>query len=198
MSKIENIYSLKELHDLLKSIDDKSKINIVFDFDLTLVIEDSFNKNIDILIEPEETKDLFSYISKHNIFFFIVTARFYDTVCNKKKRNLQDIKQNIDTSIFPILEELGLDIAQYKEYYFDDKFHIVENDKGKCVGILYRGIFFGDKKGEIIKYYRKQFGFDKSHPITIFVDDHDPYLKNVERHNPEAIVLRRQISDLKI
>lgn len=193
MSKIKTIYSLKELHDLIEKHEDKKRLMIFLDLDLTIIRGSDHNEEIDVLIEPEITKKLFSYIKHHQIYFSFVTARFHDTVCNKKKRNLKDIEENLYATIFPVLEELGLDLSYYKQKKLENKFHLVENEKGRCVGILYRGIFYGSRKGEIIKHYRKEFGLDKSHPHAIFVDDHETYLKSVVKHVPDAIVLRREI-----
>ena len=197
MNRVINVYSLKELHDLLEeySDEDRKKLFVYFDIDETLVVPHPENEKKDILIEEEITKELFSYLQKHRIYFSLVTARFYDTVCNSRKRSLPEIEENIETSIFPILEQLGINIDAYKNPDLKDKTHLIKNHNGKCVGVLYKGIIFGDKKGEIIKHYRKEFGFDKSHPIAIFIDDYEPYLKNVVRHVPEAIVLRRHIEN---
>ena len=130
---------------------------------------------------------------KHGINFAIVTARFYDTACNKK-RNLKDIKNNIDVSIFPILEELGIDVTAYKDKELDDQMHLVRDEKGKTVGLLYKGVIFSGIKGQAIKHYRRQFGWDKKHTTNIFIDDIDTYLNSVVKHVPEAIVLKRHIS----
>lgn len=195
MNKIKTIYSLKELHDLIEKHEDKKRLMIFFDLDLTIIKGSDDDQEIDILIEPRVTKELFSYIKDNQIYFSFVTARFHDTVCNKKKRNLKEIEENLYATIFPVLEELGLDLNYYKRKELGEKFHIVKNDKGRTVGILYRGIFYGGRKGEIIKHYRKEFGLDKSHPHTIFIDDHETYLKSVGKHVPDCIILRREIKE---
>ena len=193
MTKIRTIYSLKELHDLLEKHDQKHNVMVWFDFDLTIVKPHDEDEDFDVLIETEVTKDLFSYLLEHNIYFTIVTARFYDIVCNAKKRDLKAIEDNITRYIFPILEEIGLDISLYKNKNLDDQFHLIKSEKGRCVGLLYKGIIFGANKGQIIKNFRREFGFDKSRPTTIFIDDYDPYLNSVVRHVPDAIILKRLI-----
>ena len=195
MRKIRTIYSLKELHRLLEEHDEKKKIVIFFDLDQTIVADCDTNSDLDVLIEPQITKDLFAYMMKHNIYFSFITARFYDTVCNSKKRNLPEIRKNIYETLFPIFEELGIDISGYKSKDMHDKYHIIKNDRNISIGMLYHGIIFGGKKGEIIKHFRSECNLDKSHPITIFVDDHDKYLKSVVKHVPNAIVLRREIEE---
>lgn len=193
MTKIQTIYSLKELHDLVENHHDKERLMIWFDIDLTLVHPDPENEEVDILIEKDVTKKLFSYILNNQICFSIVTARFYDIVCNAAKRDLNAIRENIVNTIFPFLEELGLNVDIYKDSKLDNTFHLIKNEKNKCVGLLYKGILFSGNKGETIKNYRREFGFDNSHPNTIFIDDHDTYLRSVVKHVPGCIVLRREI-----
>ena len=187
------VYSLKELHDLLEKHEEKHRLCVFIDLDLTIIKSHDENEEIDVLIEPEVTKELFNYMVNNNIYFAFITGRFYDTVCVAKKRNLREIEKNIFTSIFPILEELGLDISQYKDDSLRDEIHIVRNDRKRCIGILYRGIFFTGNKGETIKQYKKSFNLNDSHPITIFIDDHDPYLRSVAKHVPDAVILKRNI-----
>ena len=193
---IQTIYSLRELHNLLENTEEKDKLMVFFDLDLTLVKPHPENEELDVLIEPELTKELFDYIRKHDIGFVFITARFYDTVCNQRKRDLKNIESNLFRTIFPLLEgHLEMDISEHKKEEIGDEFHIIKNEKDKCVGIIFRGVIFGDKKGEIIKHYKKKYGFDQTHPITIFVDDYEPYIKNVSKHVPEAIILRREIEE---
>jgi len=191
MSKIESIYSLKEIKTLLENHSDKNKIIVYFDIDLTLVYNNE--NNIEKLIEPNETKELFDYIINNNILFSFITARFYDTACNKRKRNLKLMQKDIDESIFPMLETLGIDLTFHKSKELEDKIHIIKNKRGICVGIIYRGVFFSAKKGETIKYYHEEFGIDKTHPHIIFIDDLEEHLKGVIRHIPGAKALKRKI-----
>ena len=184
MTNIPSISSLSELHEYVKKHPKKDEIFIFFDFDMTLI-----NDMKDTLLEPQITKDLFKYLQDHGIYHAVVTARFYDTVCNKSKRNLQDMEENIFETIHPILEELGMDLNVYKGEDLKDTVMELFNDKRKCVGILYRGIFFGDKKGEIIKHFLKNSGVNKEH--IIFVDDYDPYLDNVRKHVPHCLSVKR-------
>jgi hypothetical protein len=193
MSKIETIYSLRELKNILEKHDNKDKLMIYFDIDLTLIEDNEENK--EVLIEPEETKKLFDYILKNGILFSFITARFHDTACNKKKRNLEAMKKDIDESIFPMLEEIGLDIRLHKNKELEKECYPIKNKGNKCVGILYRGIFFSSKKGETIKHYHKNSGLEKTHPYIIFVDDLDYYLEGVARNVPNALTLKRKIKN---
>ena len=194
MSQIRTVYSLKELHDYLKNHPLKHRHLVCIDLDLTVVRPDFQNPEKDVLIEPEETKKLFDMFKAHGIFYTFVTARFYDTVCNAKKRKLSDIKENLFATIFPIFEELGIDISEFKNAN-DDEFYIIRNHNNRCVGIIYKGVIFGDKKGEIIKHYKKDFKLNENYPHTIFIDDHDGYIRNVAKHVPDALILKREIMD---
>ena len=190
---IKTIYSLRELHKLLENHHDKKRLMIFFDLDLTIIREKEGTDGLDELIEPEVTKKLFQYIMKHKIYFCFVTARFYNTVCNEKKRNLKEIEHNLYTTIFPVLEELGIDITPYKNKELADKCHVIKNDRNVTIAALYRGVFFSNRKGEAIKFYRQEFSFDKTHTHTIFVDDHDPYLNSVIKNIPDCLVIKREI-----
>ncbi len=193
MSKIRSIQSFRELHNLLENHTNKNQVIVYFDIDLTLTYEDE-NEN-ELFIEPKATKELFDYILKNNILFSFITARFHDTACNARKRDLNAIKKDIDESIFPTLEFLGIDLTLHKSKELENKFLVVRNRSGKCVGLLYRGIFFSSKKGETIKYYQEEYGLDKTHPHVIFVDDLDQYLKSAIRHVPNVTVLRREFKN---
>jgi len=189
MSDFPTIRSLSELHDYVESHPKKRELFIFFDFDLTLIDDEK-----DVLLEPEVTKKLFKYLKQHNIGHVIVTARFYDTVCDDEVRNLEDMEENVFDYIHPILEEIGMDIKSYKSPELKNEFMKVYNDEGECVGGLYRGIFFGDRKGEIISYFLKQYPQLQNYQ-TIFVDDYDPYLHHVKYHNPKTLVIRRDYQD---
>lgn len=192
MNKIQNIYSLKEVHNLLENIEEKGKTMVWFDFDLSIVQPHEDDEERDVLIENKVTKDLFSYMMQNGINFAIVTARFYDIVCNNKKRDLKAIKDNIEKSIFPILKELGINVAAWEDKDLDDKCHLIKSENGRTIGCLYKGIVFSGNKGQSIKQHRKESGM--KHTTNIFIDDLDPYLKSVVKHVPDAIVLRRHIS----
>jgi hypothetical protein len=187
----KTIYSLRELHDLVENHDEPHRMIIFFDIDLTIVKEkDDYS---DMLIEPEITKDLFAYLIDNRINFCFVTARFHDTVCDHKTRDLVEMKDNIEGSIFPILEELGIDLTPYRTPAADKEVYYLENGKGEIVGVLYKGIFFGARKGEIIKHYRKEMGLDMTHPHTVLVDDLMENLEGAKQHVPNIILLKRDI-----
>lgn len=185
MLEIPTVHSLKELHDYLISHPNKEDIFVFFDFDLTLIDDEK-----DVLLEPEVTKDLFRYLREAGIYHCIVTARFYNTVCDDDTRELECMDYNIKHYIHPILEQLGMEVHEYQTKDLDKVVHKIYNDDGECVGVMYRGIFFGDKKGEIIKHYLEQSPFNKSQ--AIFIDDYDPYLENVKSHMPSALVIKRE------
>lgn len=184
MSDIPTIYSLRELHDYLIEYPHKRDIFIFFDFDLNLIDDEK-----DTLLEPEVTKELFQYLRDNKIYHCILTARFYETVCHKNHREPHAMDENIKYYIHPILEELGLDTSYHSEDVHHNDFTEFFNEKGECVGVEYRGIFFGDKKGEIIKSYLKVAPFKRNH--IIFVDDYEPYLENVKTHMPSVLSIRR-------
>ncbi len=188
MKDIPAVYSLRELHDYLETHPDKKEIIVFFDFDLTLIDDDK-----DTLLEPQVTKDLFKFLRDNQIDHCVVTARFYDTVCDDKTRELSSMDFNIKEYIHPILKQLGSDVSPYQHKDLKNVVHKIRNDDGECVGVLYRGIFFGDKKGEIIKHYLKDAPFNKKHPI--FIDDYDPYLKNVRTHMPSVLTIKRFYED---
>ena len=189
---IKTVYSLSELHDLVKNHHSPDKLFIAIDLDLTIVESHPEDENLDVLIEPETTKKLFDYMDQNEIHYTFMTARFYDTVCNKKKRNLQEIEENLYTTIFPLLEDLGMDLSYFKQDSIKHDCYLIKNDKNRTVGIVYRGIVFGNKKGEIIKHYTKDLGIHDTHHI-IFIDDYDEYIDNVRRHVPHATILKREI-----
>ena len=192
MSKIKSIHSLSELHDIIEEHPYKDKLFVAFDIDLTVVMGDE--NDMDILIEPEVTKKLFKYLIDNDIFFTFVTARFYDSVCNDKKRDkiIDEMKQNLEM-LYPIFEELGMDLSEYKNGKLGNDLHVIKDEKGNTQGVMYRGIVLSGKKGPVIKHFRRHFGIDKTHPHTIFIDDVDTYLNSVKKHVPGSVVLRRKI-----
>ena len=191
MSNIPTMYSLKELHDYIIEHPEKHEIFVFFDFDLTLIDDEN-----DVLLEPQVTKDLFKYLRDNGIYHCIVTARFYDSACDDKKRNLEDMEHNIKYYIHPILEELGMDVSNYKTHETRHVSHKIQNEEGECVGLLYKGIMFGERKGEIIKHYLRQTEIRKAHPI--FIDDYEPYLEHVKSHMPTALTIRRNYDNYLI
>ena len=192
MSKIKSIHSLSELHDIIEDHPEKHKLFVAFDIDLTVVMADEDDK--DILIEPEVTKKLFKYLLDNDIFFTFVTARFYDSVCNKKKRAevMHEMKENLEM-LYPIFEDLGMDLTDFKHGNLGKELQLIEDEKGNTQGVMYRGIVLSGRKGPAIKHFRRHHGIDKTHPHTIFIDDLDPYLNSVKKHVPGSMVLRRKI-----
>lgn len=191
MKQIKTIHSIAELHKMLLKHPDPNKVLVVLDLDLTLIKEKE--DGTDELIEPEVTKKFFTYMLENNIWFLYLTARFFKTVCNAKKRDLDEMTRNIRETLFPIFKELGLDVSLYNKD--DDKnVTVIKSEKGRCIGIIYRGILFGANKGHIIKQFRKMYEADKTHPYTIFVDDIPEYLQGAIKHVPNIIALRRLIS----
>ena len=195
MSKIKTIYSLAELQDIIEKHPHKDKLSIMFDIDLTIVMEDQNNK--DVLIEPEVTKKLFKYLIDNDIFFSFVTARFYDYVCNAKKREtvVDEMKENLE-ELYPIFEDLGIDLTDFKNGKMGNELHVIKDENGRTAGIMYKGIVLSGLKGPVIKHYKREFGIDKTHPYTIFIDDVDTYLNSVKRHVPNSLVLRRKIDEM--
>jgi len=193
MSKIKSIYSLKELHDLLEKHVNPNELILFLDLDLTLIKGD--DNDMDILIEPEVTKKLFDFLHQKKIWYTFVTARFHNVISSEKKRKetIKEMNENIEM-LYPIFEEIGINCDEFKNNK-NEEMELLKNDKNKTIGIMYKGLLLGDKKGEIIKYFRKKHGLDKTHPHVIFVDDIDKYLRNVKKHVPTAFVYKRQILD---
>ena len=79
------------------------------------------------------------------------------------------MEENIFETIHPIIEQLGMNMEPYKTDDLRDVIMKIEDEDGECVGILYRGILFGDRKGEIIKHFLRKCPMYKPH--TIFIDD---------------------------
>lgn len=184
--KIRNITSLAHILTYLKSVKDKKDIIVFFDWDDTLV-----NPDYDTIIEPEITKELFSYMLKHRIFWAIITARFYNTACDDKKRNIFDMQANIQQTMNPILRKLGADIDTYTTDKHKQTVYKVYSEQGECVGILYMGIFFSGRKGDTIKNYLRQTGTHKSK--VLFIDDYEPFLIETTTSMPNIEAFRRMV-----
>lgn len=182
--KIRNISSLSYILNYLKNIENKKDLIVFLDWDDTLV-----NPDKDKLIEPVIIKELFKYMIDNRIFYAIITGRFYDTVCDDKRRNINEIQYNIQTTMSPILRSLGVDIDRYSTDEHKQTVYKINNEKGVCVGILYMGIFFSGRKGDTIKNYLRQTGIKKSK--IIFVDDYEPYLTETTTSIPEIEAFRR-------
>ena len=184
--RIMDIDTLDDVLSYLKNVDKKDKISLWLDWD-----ENIINSDNDTIIEPEVTKRLFNYLLENRIFFSIITGRFYDTVCDDKKRNIFDMQYNITTTMYPILKELGVNVARSSTEEHKRTIYKIYNEEGICVGILYMGIIFSHKKGETIKNYLRQTKFNLPHKI--FVDDYEPYLLEVTQSVPDIIAFRRHV-----
>ncbi len=193
MKNIKTIYSLKELHDVLEKHVDLKRLILFLDLDLTLIRATHDDK--DELIEPEVTKKMFDFLHEKNIWYVFLTARFHNSVCQEKKRkeSLCEMKENIE-NLYPIFEQLGVECSHFKDNK-NEYLELIKNDKNKTVGIMYKGILLGDKKGEIIKHFRLKYGLDKTHPHTLFADDLEKYLRSVKKHVPNSFVFRRLIPE---
>ena len=181
--KIKNINTLDDVLSYLKTIENKDDVTVWLDWDDNIV-----NGDDNQLIEPDVAKELFSYMINNKIFFSIITGRFYNTVCDETKRNIFDIQHNITTTIFPVLNQLGINVNNYLTNRIKQTIDKIYNYKGKCIGILYMGIFFSGNKGETINHYLRQAGISKN--IKIFVDDYEPYLIEVTSSVPDIIAFR--------
>ena len=181
---IQDINSLEFVLSHLKTINTPEKIAVWLDWDDTII-----NSYTDEIIEPEITRQLFDYMIKNRIFFSIITGRFNNTACDDKKRNIFTMQHNIINTIFPVLEKLGLDIDRYKHDTYRNSIYKVFNNKNKCIGILYMGIFFSERKGETIKHYSRQMNLNKKY--NIFVDDYEPYLIDTTVSLPSIVAYRR-------
>jgi hypothetical protein len=182
--RVTDIYSLGSILTYLKSIKDPNDVVVFFDWDDT-VVDPDYNK----IIEPEITKELFDYMKNKHIFYSFITGRFQDTVCDDTKRNIFDIQFNIINTIFPVLNKLGIDTSRYQTNLFKQNPYKICDTSGKCVGLLYMGIFFSGTKGAAIKHYFRQTNQKKSE--IIFVDDYVPYLRETTTSIPHVTAFRR-------
>ena len=195
MKNVQTIYSLKELHNLLEKHVDLKRLILFLDLDLTLIQEDEGDSCRDKLIEPQVTKDMFKFLHDNKVWYQFVTARFHDVICNQKKREayLDEIRQNIE-DLYVVFEEMGIDCSQYKGNK-SEEMEIIKNERGRTVGMSYKGLLLSGKKGELIKHFRLKYGLHNSHPHVIFVDDLIPYLRGVRKHLPNSICLQRCIPE---
>ncbi|GAG94403.1 unnamed protein product [marine sediment metagenome] len=182
--KIQNVDTLKQFLNHLQGIKNKTDLIVFFDWDDTLV-----NPDNDKIIEPEITKKLFKYMLDNRIFFAIITGRFHDTACHDNKRNLYAMQRNIEITMMPILKKLGVETGLYSTNLHKKKPYKVYNEKGRCVGVLFMGIFFTGEKGATIKNYLRQKNIQKSR--VIFIDDYEPYLIETTASFPGVEAFRR-------
>ncbi len=181
----QNIINIRTLNDVLshlKSIKNKKDIIVWLDWDENIV-----NGN-NQLIEPRVARELFDYMRDNKIRFSIITGRFYDSACNDAKRNLLDMADNLLGTVYPILLQLGFVVNEYLTPEFRNNIHKINDKNGKCVGIVYMGIFFSGNKGKTMKNYMEQNNISKPH--TIFVDDYEPYLIEVTSSMPNVTAFR--------
>ena len=87
---------------------------------------------------------------------------------------------------------MGIDCREFKNNK-NETMEVIKNDRGRTVGVIFKGILLSDKKGELIKHFRLKYGLHNSHPHVIFVDDLVPYLRGVRKHLPNSICLQRCI-----
>ena len=193
MKNVQTIYSLKELHNLLEKHVDLKKLILFLDLDLTLIQADE--RDIDKIIEPSATKEMFKFLHDNKVWYQFITARFHDVICNQKKREacLDEIKENIE-NLYPLFEDMGIDCSSYKNNKCEEM-EVIKNDKNRTIGVSYKGLLLSEKKGEMIKHFRLKYGLQNSHPHVIFVDDLPTYLRNVRKHVPHAICLKRCIPE---
>ena len=178
---IKNINTLGDILNYVKSVKNPNDLIIFFDFDDTICDPD-----YDSVIEPTITRELFEYMTKHKIFFSIITGRFYNSACDDRIRNVKDMKDNILDSIYPPLKSLGLDVSKQEK---DTTVYKIFNENNVCVGILFMGIFFTGKKGETIKNYIRMMNMSKKE--ILFIDDYEPYLVETTTSVPEIKAYRR-------
>lgn len=183
-SNIKTIYSLKDVLTYLKGLKNLDDVAVWLDWD-----ENIINSNTNQIIEPQITKELFDFMLDNKMFVSIITGRFYDTACDDSKRNLTDMQYNALYTMFPILKSLGVNTELYSQDINKKTFYKVRDESGRCVGLLYMGIFFTGEKGNTIKHYRRQTGINKK--INIFVDDYEPYLMETTKSFPDIVAFRR-------
>ena len=184
---VTNVSSLGNILAYLKKIKNPDDIIVFFDWDDTLV-----NPDHDNIIEPEITKKLFDYMKDRQIFYAIITGRFHDTVCDDNKRNIFNMQYNIINTMYPSLNKLGIDTTSFKTDHLKQYPDKIYDEYGKCVGVLYMGIFFSGTKGAAIKNWLRQVEIKKKE--IIFIDDYDPYLYEVTTSLPDVTAFRRLVN----
>jgi len=186
--RIRNISSLDTVLSYLQNINTPGNITVFWDWDDTLV-----NPDNNMIIEPEITKKLFDLMKEKQIFFAVITGRFYETACDDKRRNIFDMQQNILTTIHPILNRLGIDTRRYQTDAAKQTVYKIYNELNQCVGILYMGIIFSGTKGAAIKNYLRQIGISKAINEIIFIDDYEPYLYETTSSLDHVTAFRRLV-----
>lgn len=176
--------TLRDVLNHVKTIADKTDIFVFLDFDDTLI-----DVNTDQLFEPEVAKELISYLIKEGIHFSVITGRFYETVCDPRKREIKSMEYNVVKTMHPILEELGLDVRGHQTPIMRSEYYEVKDHNDFCVGIVYMGIMFTPHKGPMIKHWMRQTGLHKG--ALVFADDYDEYISSVANTLPHATIFKR-------
>lgn len=182
--EISNIYSLSELHNYVKSHPNQKNLIIFFDLDDTLI-----NPDNETVLEIKESRALIKFLQKNQIPSWFITGRYYDTICDPRKRDLKDMEHNVHHTIFPLLNKIGIDITNYNNKREREKFAEIKNEKNKCIGLFYMGIFFSGDKGATMKSILNMT--QNQHKEVIFIDDYEPYIKEVKKNLPTATIFRR-------
>ncbi|MBY8988311.1 MAG: hypothetical protein KGD61_07645 [Candidatus Lokiarchaeota archaeon] len=178
---------MSQILEYLKDLKDLSDVIVFFDWDDTLV-----NPDYDCIIEPQVTQELIEFLIKNNVYFHIITGRFWNTACDETYRNLRDMEANIKNTMFPCLNQLGMDTSIFLKPVSTKNIYRIYDEAGVCVGIVYMGIFFSGQKGKTIKHYLRQTGLNKN--TILFVDDYEPYLTETTSSFPKVQAFRRHVS----
>ena len=182
--KIKNINTLDDVLSFIKGVDKPDNIAVWLDWD-----ENIINCDSNTIIEPRITKELIQYMQNNDLFFSVITGRFWDTACNDKLRNLEDMQWNILYNMYPVMRQLGIDTEKFNNDYYKNTVYKIFDDN-ECVGILYMGILFTGQKGKTIKNFLRQTNLNKR--VNVFVDDYEPYLYETTKSFPSIVAFRRR------
>ena len=182
--EIKNISSLEHILTYLKGLDNPKDVYVFFDWDDTLV-----NPDDDMIIEPDVTIRLFKYMKNKQIPYAIITGRFYDTACDDEKRNLLNMQYNITDTMYPSLKYLGVNVDRFQTKEMTENPYKIIDEQGVCVGLVYMGIIFSDKKGAAIRNYLKNNDIRTKN--VLFIDDYEPYLIETTSSFPSIKAYRR-------
>ena len=182
--RIININTLDDVLTYIKGIDKPNNVAVWLDWDENIINSDS-----NTVIEPQVTENLIKYMQDNDLFFSVITGRFWDTVCDDKLRSLEDMQYNIIYNMYPVMKQLGIDTEKFNNDYYKNNVYKIF-DGTQCVGVLYMGILFTGQKGKSIKNFLRQTGINKN--INIFVDDYEPYLYETTTSFPSIIAFRRR------
>lgn len=186
---LPNIISWSQLLPTLELLREcNKKIVLMLDWDNTIVSEKT-----DTLLEPVVAKQFFAYLTDNQIPFGVVTGRYHDTVADDKKRKLNVMNTDVKKSMFPILKQLKVDIQNLEDLHHDDTLEILYDEDEQCIGIIFLGIMFGFRKGDIINEYCRMMDVDPTDPDTyvFFIDDLDHFLASVIKAVPNIYPIKR-------